>query len=297
MGKIKRLISLISTIIIFGYLTYIIDWKILLSYSQNFNYIFLILGVSIFIFYPIIVAFRWKTILYYHSFSSEINECLQASFHSFSLNLFAPAKSGDFIKVLSMKNIENKSKLFSIIISERLGDLIVLSGLIVICNIFNFKLWEFYFGILMLFSIFFVIFVSGYIKFKFKNDKLLKIQETIFYGLDAWKSMPFKMVHVSSFSLINWMFGALQVWLFFISLDINISYFIVLSIFPITVLVSIIPITPAGIGLRETAFVVFFSNYANPETCILAGILYFISSTILNSFLGSFYIKYLFKNE
>ena len=93
------------------------------------------------------------------------------------------------------------------------------------------------------------------------------------------------------------MLGALQVWLFFISLDINISYFIVLSIFPITVLVSIIPITPAGMGLRETAFVVFFSNYANPETCILAGILYFISSTILNSFLGSFYIKYLFKNE
>jgi glycosyltransferase 2 family protein len=297
MRYIKTIITSFITLSIIGYLFYFIDWELLLNNFYKINLATFILGISIFILYPIIVGIRWKTILNYHSYDTKISECLEAALHSFSLNLFAPAKSGDFIKILSMRSIENKSKLFSIIISERLGDIIVLSGMIVISNIYFLKIWELSFGLTILLIISLCVYISKHINFRFSYDKLRLIQDKIFDGLAAWRIMPIKMLNVACFSLLNWMIAALQVWIFFLAFDINISYLSVVSIFPITVLISIIPITPAGIGLRESAFLVFFTKYASPEICIIVGMLYFLSSTALNSFLGSFFIRTLFQNK
>lgn len=293
---LKNIISFIITFCILTYLFYFIDWNVLLSNASNTNLKIIFCGIFCFIFYPIIVALRWKTLLLKNNFYSTFRECFHASLHSFLINLFAPAKSGDFIKVLSMKKITDKSKLFSIIISERMGDVIVLSGLIFLTNIYYSNVWELVFGMLILLTILFFIYIVQYIRFRFKNTKLLEIQETIFRGVDAWRQTPLKLLHASCFSLINWILAGFQVWLFFLGFGIDISYLTVISIFPITVLISIIPLTPSGIGIREASFMFFFSNFASYEICLVVSMLYFISSTALNSILGSFFIKYLFKN-
>ena len=293
---LKNIIGYLITFFIFTYLIFFIDWNLLLNSVVKTNLVITFSGIFCFVFYPLICAMRWKTLLSKYNFDSTFKECLYASLHSFLINLFAPAKSGDFIKVLSMKKIKDKSKMFSIIISERIGDIIVLSGLIFLTNIYYFKIWELGFGMFILLTIFFIIYIIQHIKFRFNNIKLLEIQEIIFKGIDAWRQTPFKLLHVSSFSLINWILAGLQVWLFFLGFGIDIYYLTVISIFPITVLISIIPLTPSGVGVREASFMFFFSNYASYEICLLVSLLYFVSSTALNSIIGSFFIKHLFKN-
>ena len=294
---LKKVIIYSITILIITYIAYNFDWKILVKTGEKANLWFLISGISCFIFYPLIVALRWQKILYYHSYFCSTKECIQAALHSFSANLIAPAKSGDFIKALSMKSIKEKSQLITIILSERLADLIILSSIIFITNIYYFQIWKSLFGLVILSGILFLVIISKYFYIKFNNKKLIKLQNIILNAFLPWRTMSNKMLKIAMYSLLNWIIGTFQIWCFFNSLNIEISYLIALSIFPLTVLISTIPITPAGIGVREGAFIILFSNYASLEICVFVSILYFLSSTAVNSIVGSFFIKTLFTEK
>ena len=294
---LKKITIYFITLLILSYIAYYIDWKILIKTGEKASLWFLISGMACFIFYPLIVGFRWQKILYYHSYFCSTKECIYAALHSFSANLIAPAHSGDFIKALSMKSIQEKSQLITIILCERLADLIILSSIIFITNIYFVKIWESLFGLVMLFVILFFVIISKYFYIKINNEKIIKLQNIILNALLSWRTMPNKMLKVAMYTLLNWMIGTFQIWCFFNSLNIEISYLITLSIFPLTVLISIIPITPAGIGVREGAFIILFSNYASPEICVFVSVLYFLSSTAVNSIMGSFFIKTLFAEK
>ena len=60
---------------------------------------------------------------------------------------------------------------------------------------------------------------------------------------------------------------------------------------PIIVLITIIPITIAGLGTREAATIFFFSKYATSESLLSVGILLSFIIVILPSLIGLLFMK------
>ena len=88
----------------------------------------------------------------------------------------------------------------------------------------------------------------------------------------------------------------MQVWLLFSSMDLIISLETVLANFPFTVLISTLPITPGGIGVRESAYAYVFQPYSDVHISIAVGLFYYLFSTGFLALLGSLFV-YIFLDK
>ena len=85
--------------------------------------------------------------------------------------------------------------------------------------------------------------------------------------------------------------------LFFLSLGSKIPLQVVLAGFPATVLISILPLTPGGVGVRESAYAFVFQSYSDAHVSIGVSLAYYCFSTGLLALLGSLFVyAYLDKN-
>lgn len=73
--------------------------------------------------------------------------------------------------------------------------------------------------------------------------------------------------------------------------NIFIPFHIIMILVPITILISNLPITFNGIGLREAAVFFLFSNYGTREQILSLGILYSLSEYVIPVIIGLLFIK------
>lgn len=96
----------------------------------------------------------------------------------------------------------------------------------------------------------------------------------VFTDVSAW--LP-----ALGLSLMIQVVGAVQGHLFLSALGHPLHFAVHLFVVPLTVLVLSLPITVAGIGVREGLFVMLYGAFGVPaEVALLAGFLFFISQTV-----------------
>lgn len=291
-----RIFSFLLIFLIFFLLSKIISFEEVYLALLNADLKLIPLLIVISFFYPLIGSFRWKSVLVCFEKSLSFKEALKSVMISYSANLIAPAKTGDFAKAFVTEINLSKGVLTSAVISERLIDLL---SLLLLSALFSFFLSEnMYFvfcSLSFLFINFFVFLVNKNVNFfsRFASNVLLKFFFDIFL---IWRTRRLNLIRVFSYSLGNWILGGFQVWLLFIMLNVEINLFSVLSLYPICVLISLIPLTPASIGLRESAFIFIFLQYSSPDISILVSLLYFFFTVVVNGLLGIFF-TYLFINK
>jgi len=94
------------------------------------------------------------------------------------------------------------------------------------------------------------------------------------------------------FSFVNQLLGCAAVWILALSLGIRLTPFYFLIFVPVITLISMIPITLNGMGLREYSFMSLFSAIGVAgESCIALGLLYSIIA-IMSSLPGG--VVYIF---
>ncbi|MCX8026884.1 MAG: flippase-like domain-containing protein [Thermodesulfovibrionales bacterium] len=102
------------------------------------------------------------------------------------------------------------------------------------------------------------------------------------------KTIIIKTIVLSFFTQLS---GIIAVYILAVGLAVNVSFLSVLIFLPIIILVSFIPISIAGIGLREGAFVFFFGIIGvPPDASLTLSILWFLS-TCCASLLG--FVEYI----
>ena len=100
-----------------------------------------------------------------------------------------------------------------------------------------------------------------------------------------------------SFSFLNWVLASFQIWFFFKAYYAQIELINVIMLFPLAILLSLVPITPGALGIRETIFLILFSKYTFVETCIIVSVNYYLFSVFLLGIIGLFYFyKFLSKS-
>ncbi len=226
----------------FCYILYRLNWSEFWAIFSRINLAFLILVLIIYPFIVFLKTYRWKLILKILGYSFNFKYCFGVWNACAVFSFFSPGKLGEFAKALMIKkkNVPYFKGVLSIIIDKFL-DLFAYSFFIIfIINFLKLKL-------VFLVSLFFSLFLSLLFYFCFK-----KVKYFLFFSLKK-KGVLIFLFFVSifiGFLCLNRLF------FLFSFVELNLSYFEILGLFALTELVSLMPLTVSGIGLRE--FVMFY---------------------------------------
>ena len=158
---------------------------------------------------------------------------------------------------------------------------------------------------LIVWSVFVVFFLCNVVVFTPRLHRTLDtVLKKLRYGKIAVKidavakafrvagGQPVALCKSFGISFANQLLGCAVVWLTALSLDVHVSPFYFLIFVPVITLISMIPISLNGMGLREYAFMSMFGAIGvADESCIALGLLYSIM-IILSSLPGG--IVYIF---
>lgn len=283
---IRRLFPVAVATAILWVLSRIIDWDTALITLKRAELWLLFFGVALSLFLPIVGALRWQRVLVGLGINVGFLQALKAVMIAFSANVFAPAKSGDLLKVLVTSDTADKKLLTAGVIAERLGDLAVLGLFSGLGGWILSMYLEAGVGITIIGGILTGVLLTNYFSPQFKIIWLNKLWLVAAEVTKLWTKKPKQMGQAMVWSAVNWFLAGVQIWLFFIALGVEIGLLTVISLFPITILITLIPITPGGLGLRESVFMLLFLPYAEPHVSIAASLGYYICNTGLTALLG-----------
>ncbi len=270
----QRSILLLLTVIIFGALFYSVDFSSAIETVKQANPLYLLCSFFIMCTFPLWCAIRWNIIVKRMGAKLGVWQSFVIIMAAWPVGAITPAKSGDLIKVLFLKNVMPYTKTTGVIIAERMMDLIALSLYGMIGGIF---LGNYFFSlitgaILAGVIIFFVLAASPAV-----NLIPEKFRDFILEILEASKQI---YLHLGTFigllliTLINWFCSFLQTWCCFSAFHAEVPLFYIAASLPIAIFVGLIPVTVSGMGTRDSAMIYLFSGFAPYETNLAVGILY-----------------------
>jgi len=261
----------------------IVDWQKMRTIIQNVNSMVLLFIVFLVFVRNFISSFRFKVLCDHHKKVSLL-ELNKHYFIASTFNLFMPTSiGGDALRIglLEKENVKKETGFLFVVTERFLGlfsfVLLALIGLFFIPT--NAYLIYMVAGVNLLF------FISCIILFYVKIPSITKIPifQKLINSFNLLRNEKLTLIRVILISIV---FQILSIYMRYLlavafGLDIGLGYFLVFI--PLINLVTLLPISLGGIGLRESAFVYFFSNVGgiadNETSLILSLSTYFILLT------------------
>jgi len=274
-GKTKRQLILIAvTVLIFVILLKNIDLQKSYQIIKQVDWRYLALATLLSLFFPVLSAIRWHFIVLRLGANLGVWPSYKIIMAAWPLSTVTPAKSGDLIKVVYLRNVLAYSETTGVILAERVVDVFCLACLAVIGGLLvNLELAQWFGAAILLCSVLGMIFVStpwiSLLPNKF---------QTLFVNLfkafkELYSHLP-TLFLVLLVTLLNWFLSILQTWLCYQAFQISVPLMYVFAALPVAIFVGLLPITIAGMGTRDTALIQLFSQYASNEGSLFVGILY-----------------------
>src|SRR3989344_3540618 len=250
---IKRLFFLVVTVLIFYLLFRKIDYVsmkevFLTARWEYLAVVFLAIFSSL-----VFAAKKWQAMLAAMDYSISLRDSFGMIMAAFPLSVITPAKAGDLIKAYYLKGKFPLSRTTGAVTTERLIDIFVLAfysllGAIVFRNRLI---------LIVDLSIFFLIPLAFLIvnKIKLPFSKWRDRIDGLLYVSKIFIWQPRKLAPVLFYALGLWLFNFLIVKFLFLTLGSNVPLSYIAAAFPLVVFISLLPITIAGMGTRESALI------------------------------------------
>lgn len=299
-NKAKYFLQILGPII-FIYILSRIDYRLLFEEIKLLKWPFLLLAVFFMLFEIAAKSFRWRCILSSLGIAISTGKCLGLFWLGLFVGVITPGRFGELIKIyfLENKGFSAFRSFFSVIL-DRLIDIFMLLffGLL----IFIFFLRDVGIYMITLSAILFLIVVFIFLLFdqrswlhKFFNKIIQKIlpidlkkySHFSFKGLwQGIKNLEKKqIVYFLIYLSVGWLLYFFSRYLISLSLDIDLSFFDVSIISILVAIVTLLPISVAGLGTREAAVIYLFSLFGlNKETALLFSLLVFTVDLLAVSF-------------
>lgn len=284
-----RYLSTITSIAIIIFLYWQIDASKIIFVFLDANLIWLSIGLVLVIPITLLTAFR-LTFLSMDSNKIDYLDALKLTLAASVMNLVLPSKMGDLAKgifIVKDKKI-NYSLVVPLVVLEKISDILALLlwcffGLLYLQN-FNI----FYIILLIMISIFLVIGIliisSKHFANKFFALIIFLLPERFFLSISNFQKGWFEtigfikkdVIKIWSLSLISiflWFIHLLQIWLFILSLSPDVGFLVSLALTPLAIFIGLAPLTFAGIGTRDFAFIYLYSSYFPAATGAALGVL------------------------
>jgi uncharacterized protein (TIRG00374 family) len=269
---------------------------------KNLNIMYFIVTIILFFLFYLIFSLRWNFLLKAQEIYISERRSYLYLLVSFFFNNFLPSGLGmDLIRSAYAGEKENFEKAFGASIMERILGMIGMM-IIGVFAIFSgksefIKLSILYLGLILLTILIYYFFTSlkvEWLKEKLISIKLFNLGKSIreFYrAIKIYKSKRRTIIIGIAYSVLVQMFITLINYFIAKGLSIPVSFSALLAFIPLITIISLIPLTINGIGLRETAYVYFFSyiNIAASEAFSIS-LVYLVISVITSSIGGIIFI-------
>ena len=310
--KIKNLLPLIG-IALFVYIIVSTGPTKIMSSFQELNklhlFYYLLLAILIFVPITLLQTLKWYLILKKQNITLPFLYLIKLQIISTYYSSITPGKLGSFIKVSYIQNKTKKpfGEAFSSVLADRILDLITLCILSLIGSLLLVEyssqiLFKILIPIIILcFIIFFFIgkkrssFILLFV-YKFLIPHKLKSKAKESFNL-FYDTLP-RIKHLTLpflLTILVWVLIYTQTYIIALSFDIKIPYYYFIPIFAISTVVTLIPVTIAGLGTRELTLITLFKLFLiKPEKVVSMSLFWVIISTLILAIPG---IYLTFKNE
>ena len=198
------------------------------------------------------------------------------------LNCFLPSKSGDVIKAAFIRQQCGLSSGFGTVVLERLIDLFILGMLgiygFVVCRVF----WGLCVGITLILAVLATFAITFFFPLYIVPERV-RLAATNFKNVFLnWAQNPSSIAQSFLGSIGNWLLAGLSICSLGLAINDQVNFGYLLSVYPLAIIIGLLPISISGLGTRDAAFVFLLSTYMTREQATLVGFGY--------SLLGYWYI-------
>ena len=292
--RILYFFQLIITITLFYFIVqkYQFSWnKLILTFQQP---VWLIFSLSLsLVFIPILAAARWKIFLNLIGIRMQLLELVKINFESIFWGTFLPSSDG--FSAIRIYKIERKFTEFP----GRSGSTVIAEKLLGFCTLCLFSLlFSFYLKsipnivtirliilLIILTLVVLILLIFNKILYDFISHFLLKskISTKLSIFISNIHDSPVKLPKLPMLTtalpliMIIQVCTFLNVYFLFKAIGFKISLVNHLAIVPVIQIISLIPLTLSGLGIREGAFVYFYGFLGvKPEIAFTVSILNFL---------------------
>ncbi|NEP83804.1 MAG: flippase-like domain-containing protein [Okeania sp. SIO3B3] len=290
----KRLISIIISLLILTAIYWKIDFAGLIKVFQNSHLVWMVISVSMIAPLTILTAWRLQQLMPKRGSKSSsylnFGEANQLILAASVLNMILPSKMGDIVKAYFMKqrgHLEGSLSL-SLVIFEKACDLVSLLiwcafGLIVYPEK-DLLFWVMTAGVTLGLIIGLLLLSSRRFTNIFFQIARKIAPKKIYSKIDnlehSWIEMhryfwhdKAQLTKIATTSIFIWFGHLLQIWFFTLALNVSVPLLASLALSPLAILAGLLPLTFAGVGTRDAAFILFYQPYFSTEVGAALGLL------------------------
>jgi uncharacterized protein (TIRG00374 family) len=308
-----KVLSLVGIVLFIIILTRI-NLDALVDTFAHTNLALLVVALGVNCIAILLKSLKWKMIVNSVKPEFSLKESIIAFFVGFSFSTITPAKIGDFIKVLYIRDKKcGFGVAFSTVVIDRLIDIVLLFSVALIgiagfSAIFHIEILSIGTVLLMVLGIvagivvvlnkrflaallrpFFNIFVPPRLKCTFGQ-----YYHDFYSGLFAFYRDRTRFISTVATGIVSWIPPFVYGWILALALGINIGFFYFILVIPVISLLDLLPISISGIGTRDVALIFLFGLEGIPaEQAIAFSLLYLFMSYWLIALMGAgVYLKF-----
>ena len=267
----------------------------------SINPIYIIINLILVFIAIIPPIYKWRIILENQGVDISITNLLKIFLISTFYGNITPGKIGTFIRVYYLKDLIKKPLGFcsSSILIDRMLDFLVLllfamAGILLISSNYMWLFWLLALG----FVIFLVLFV--FLINKDKNKFILRFIYKYFVPgrfkalakenyLDFYEKIPKPrtLLYPMFLTIISWIFYYSLPYVFVIALGIKINYIYFVFLYALSTLITLIPISIAGLGTREASLIILLGFYGvTASEVVIMSLLSFVLFVVTTGIIG-----------
>lgn len=299
---LKKILPFIGLILFIIYIVFTIDFEEIKEAFLRIPPIYVVISLALTIPGLIIRIYAWQIILKEQAIKISFLQSFKIFLIGYFYGSFTPGFYGQLMRIPYLKEktgepygklfvntfIEITMRGFSVYLMILLGALFFLSSIKEIFYVI--LIWFIVFSSVIIYFInkergekVFFLFVKYFIPKKFKVT-LNRFISTFYKDFPRIRILMLPVF----LSVITWFLIFTQYYVFVIALGLQISYIAFLFLFPIANVAGFIPITIAGIGIREiTAITIFTTIYnVSKEEILVVALMGFFIIDIVTAFIG-----------
>lgn len=286
----------------------VIGIKSLVTSITSLNIYFTALAFS---FAPVIIllrSYKWYFVLSRKIADISFKKATISLLAGSAIGLFTPGKIGELSRMLFLR-VKEKRTMIGITLYDRLSDLYAIFFLAVAGSLYMFYISGAYFPILLISSalissltilLFFPNTIAGFIS-KIYSDRRPPFFKEIYPRnasiTEVYEGFSYKRkdIFISlGLALIIFLVSYLQGFIILKGVGYEIPYYLFVIFFSLIALITVLPISISGIGVREGAAVLILSKYGIPaDAAVIFSLVWFLMDNIFQAVLGSLMISYI----
>jgi len=292
----KNIIKLILTIVMFYFLFQYVDFKNLIKILAKSHGGTIVIALLFQLASTYFAAYRWRLIMKMLVFNERVSYYVKSYFKGSFFNQVLPSSiGGDAVKIidLTQKGYDKKDAFYGVFV-DRIVGLVGLLVLNLLATVMFYGTFDSDFSLLIIIltvggiSGFALLFHLEKITF-LANYKILNLFHRLAKRLNSlYKNRTLLYLHIAISVLVH-MLTILAIYALALSIDFHMSFQIFLIAVPPVFLLTVIPISLAGWGIREGAMVGIFMLVGADETKVLAMSILYGLLLIISSLPGSYF--------